>query len=92
MRSPNVFALVQFGSWKKKSRKVTWIGTHVVKQGVQAANGDKSIRTLVFMQTMRRVLHWIAKGHFNWWKTSSMQGGAFKYKEKTLVSAVGFQT
>ncbi len=26
---------------KKKSLKGTWIGTHVVKQGVQAANGDK---------------------------------------------------
>jgi hypothetical protein len=26
---------------KKKSLKGTWIGTHVVKQGVQAANDDK---------------------------------------------------
>ncbi len=38
---PKCVCIVQFGSSKKKSSKVTWIGTHVVKQGVQAANGDK---------------------------------------------------
>jgi hypothetical protein len=38
---PKCICIVQFGSWKKKSLKGTWIGTHVVKQGVQAAIGDK---------------------------------------------------
>jgi hypothetical protein len=38
---PKCISIVQFGSWKKKSLKVTWIGTHVVKQGVQAANDHK---------------------------------------------------
>jgi hypothetical protein len=38
---PKCICIVQFGSWKKKgSLKRTWIGTHVVKQGVQAANDD----------------------------------------------------